>query len=78
MKEMLKKIYFFLFRKHNTGFMRFCWLMLIPCALWEEFNRWWMLFMSFILMLLIYAKEQGWKEERLEQNESEGLHKRAK
>ena len=29
----MKKIYSFLFQKHDIGFMRFCYAMLFPCAL---------------------------------------------
>lgn len=60
MTDLLKKIYRFLFQKHDIGFMRFCYAMLIPCALSPEFCRWWMLFASFVLVLATQANVKGW------------------
>lgn len=60
MQDILKKIYTFLFREHDIGFIRFCYAMLIPCALWPAFCRWWMYFMTFVLILVIHAKAKGW------------------
>lgn len=60
MSAILKKVYIFLFRKHDIGFMRFCYIMLIPCALSKELLRWWMLFMSFVLVLVTHANYKGW------------------
>lgn len=56
----MKKLYTFLFLKHDIGFMRFCYAMLIPCALSKEFCHWWMLFMVFILVLVMQANHKGW------------------
>ena len=60
MSKALKKIYTFLFKEHDVGFMRFCYAMLIPCALWDTFCHWWMVFMTFVLMLVIQANTKGW------------------
>lgn len=57
---MLRKIYTFLFQKHDIGFVRFCYAMLLPCALSDVFCHWWMLFMTFVLMLVIQANTNGW------------------
>ena len=61
MSEILKKLYIFLFLRHEVGFFRFCYVMLVPCAISDTFCHWWMLFMTFVLMLLIQAGEKGWK-----------------
>lgn len=60
MNEVLKKIYRFLFWKHGRGFMLFCYAMLVPCALCQEFCKWWMVFMSFVLVLATQANIKGW------------------
>ena len=60
----MKKIYTFLFLTHDIGFMRFCYIMLIPCALSNEFCRWWMLFMVFIQVLWLHAHSKGWNKDR--------------
>jgi hypothetical protein len=56
----MKKIYSFLFQKHDIGFMRFCYAMLFPCALSSEFCRCWMVFMSFVLALVVQGNVKGW------------------
>lgn len=56
----LRKIYTFLFQKHDIGFIRFCYAMLIPCVLSETFCRWWMMFMSLVLALSVHANSKGW------------------
>lgn len=63
----LKKIYTFLFVEHDVGFCRFCYVMLIPCALWDAFCHWWMVFMAFVLALVYQADTKGWNR-RAEQN----------
>ena len=60
MREILRKIYTFLFLEHDIGFCRFCYAMLIPCAFSDTFCRWWMLFMSFVLALVVHANTKGW------------------
>jgi len=64
MERVLKKIYCFLFCKHPLGFIRFSYAALIPCILWKEFNRWWMLVMTIVLLSVILAYEKGWREGR--------------
>lgn len=61
--KILKPVYEFLFREHDIGFMRFCYAMLIPCAIWNQFCTVWMLFMAFILTLVTQAKNRGWDGE---------------
>lgn len=56
----MKKIYSFLFQKHDIGFMRFCYAMLFSCALSSEFCRCWMVFMSFVLALVVQGNVKGW------------------
>lgn len=62
MTELLKKLYRLLFWKCDRGFMLLCYAMLIPCALNQEFCRWWMLFMSAVLVLVIQANAKGWNK----------------
>ena len=62
MNKVLKKIYVFLFREHDVGFIRFCYAMLIPCALSDTICRAWMLFMSFILALATHTRTKCWNE----------------
>lgn len=59
MKKALKRIYKFLLIDHEIGFMRFCYAMLIPCAIWEDFCRWWMWFMCFILVLSTFERRKN-------------------
>lgn len=58
--EALKKLYIFLFLEHGVGFCRFCYAMLIPCAISDVFCHYWMVFMTFVLVLVIQAKLKGW------------------
>lgn len=58
----MKKLYTFLFLKHDVGFYRFCVAMLIPCAVWFEVCRVWMLVMAFVQMLVVLAHEKGWNK----------------
>lgn len=60
---MRRKIYAFLYRKHPIGFVRFCYAMLIPCAMSKTFNALWLLISSFFLVLAIHAKTEGWDKE---------------
>lgn len=66
---MLRKIYAFLFQKHDIGFMLFCYAMLIPCAMSDVFCRLWMLFMSFVLTLAVHAKTKSWNRSGQEDGE---------
>lgn len=59
---MMRRIYSYLFLKHDIGFMRFCYIMLIPCAISQVFCRFWMLFMSFVLVLVVHANSKGWNK----------------
>lgn len=61
--KILKLFYEFLFLKHDIGFMRFCYAMLVPCAIWNSFCAIWMLFMTFILTLVTTAKINDWNKE---------------
>lgn len=57
---MLRKIYTFLFREHDIGVIRFFYAMLIPCVLSDVFCHWWMVFMTFVLILVTHANVKGW------------------
>ena len=59
--KILRKIYTFLFKEHDIGFMRICYAMLIPCALSKEFCSWWMLFLAFIMTIAIHARTKRWE-----------------
>lgn len=64
--KILKAIYNFLFKRHDIATIRILYLTLIPCAIWKQFSVVWMVFLDFILILLIQAKDRGWdKEEQL-------------
>lgn len=64
--KILKAIYDFLFKKHPIASIRILYLSLIPCAIWKQFCREWMIFLNFILILVIQANTREWnKEEQL-------------
>lgn len=56
----MKKLYTFLFLKHDIGFFRFCMVMLIPCAFWTTICAVWMLIMAGVQTLVLYAHHKGW------------------
>ena len=56
----MKKVYSFFFLKHDIGFMRFCYAMLIPCAVSQTVCRWWMLFIAFIQVLWLHGHSKSW------------------
>lgn len=60
MAEILRKIYTFLFLKHDIGFCRFSYAMLIPCAFSETIRDIWMWLMIFTMALVVQANAKGW------------------
>lgn len=62
MDKIAKKIYRFIFIKHDIGFFRFSMLMLVPCAIFPRFCLWWMVFYVFLLELCARARAKGWNK----------------
>lgn len=62
--KTLKRLYKFLLVKHVVGFMRFCYLMLIPCVFSDLFTSIWFVFLAFLLTTQALAITKGWNDGR--------------
>lgn len=61
--KILKTLCNFLLVKHDMGFVRFCYIMTLPCMVWRTFCGWWLMFMSFAVAFAAMGKAKGWNKE---------------
>lgn len=62
--KIFKRLYNFFLVKHVVGFMRFNYLMLIPCIFSKAFTSIWLVFLAFLLTTQALAITKGWNNGR--------------